>query len=166
MASKVQRSPRWFSLISGKRLASKGVAPSRRAASTSWLSGTNRNSASGSMKRRISQGQATRSTFTFCRVIHRMVLPLNLFQGLVQTFSQLHSAFQQFLVAKLLPRPALHDLLDSKALFPAKLLIKQVSVVDDLTHYTHPLVVNSKGFRQRFERAILPTVPESSLVHI
>lgn len=32
----------------------------------------NTNSASGSMKRRISHGQATRSTFTFSRVTHRM----------------------------------------------------------------------------------------------
>src|SRR5439155_22400024 len=49
---------------------SKGVAPSRWATSNTLSSGTNRNSAWGSMNLRMSQGQATRSTFTLSRVTH------------------------------------------------------------------------------------------------
>src|SRR5437773_10171615 len=70
IASKLQRGPRWFSLISANRGASKGMAFSRLAAASSSFSSTNKNSAWGSTKRRISQGQATRSTLMFLRVIH------------------------------------------------------------------------------------------------
>src|SRR6266849_941909 len=73
MASNVQHSPRWFSFTSANRVASKGIASSFRAVSRSWSSGTKRNSACGSTKRRMSQGQATRSTLTLLRVIHFMV---------------------------------------------------------------------------------------------
>src|SRR5881396_7232 len=52
--------------------ASKGIAPSWFAFSTRSLSSTNKNSAWGSTNRLISQGQATRSTFTSLRVIHFM----------------------------------------------------------------------------------------------
>src|SRR6266481_938632 len=86
MASNVQRSPRWFSFTSANRVASKGIASFVRAVSRSWSSGTKRNSAFGSTKRRMSQGQATRSTLTLLRVIHFMV---GLFLGdwlLIQRF--------------------------------------------------------------------------------
>src|SRR5229473_3932344 len=73
MASNVQRSPRWFSFTSPNRVASKGIASSLRAVSRSWSSGTKTNSACASMKRRMSQGQATRSTLTLLRVIHFML---------------------------------------------------------------------------------------------
>src|SRR5712692_9602883 len=73
MASNVQHSPRWFSFTSANRVASKGIASSFRAVSRSWSSDTKRNSALGSTKRRISQGQATRSTLTLLRVIHFML---------------------------------------------------------------------------------------------
>src|SRR5712664_3231379 len=73
MASNVQRSPRWFSFTSGNLFASKGIASSFRPVSRSWSSGTKRNSACGSMKLRMSQGQATRSTLTLLRVIHFML---------------------------------------------------------------------------------------------
>src|SRR5215510_14825530 len=52
---------------------SYGVAASRLATSMTWSAGTNKNSACGSMNFRISQGQATRSTLTFSRVIHFMM---------------------------------------------------------------------------------------------
>src|SRR5262249_14933902 len=48
------------------------MAPSRLATSITLSSGTNRNSACGSMNLRMSHGQATRSTFTRSRVIHFM----------------------------------------------------------------------------------------------
>src|SRR5216684_3153440 len=73
MASNVQRSPRWFSCTSANRVASKGIASSFRAVSRSLSSGTKRNSACESTKRRMSQGQATRSTLTLLRVIHFML---------------------------------------------------------------------------------------------
>src|SRR5215475_2779032 len=50
--------------------ASKGTASCCFASSNKSFSSTNRNSACGSTKRLISQGQATRSTFTSLRVIH------------------------------------------------------------------------------------------------
>src|SRR5215470_14175895 len=70
MASKVQRGPRWFSLIASILGASNGIASCSFACSSRSFSSTNRNSACGSTKRLISQGQATRSTFTSLRVIH------------------------------------------------------------------------------------------------
>src|SRR5437667_12615494 len=56
----------------GTEGASKGVAPCRFDSSSSSFSSTNRNSASEATNRLISQGQATRSTFTSLRVIHFM----------------------------------------------------------------------------------------------
>src|SRR5262249_8008280 len=70
IASKVHRSPRWFSLITSILGASNGVAPCRFASSSKSLSSTNKNSALGSMNFLINQGQATRSTLTSLRVIH------------------------------------------------------------------------------------------------
>src|ERR1700756_1512974 len=48
------------------------MAPSRSETSITWSVGTNRNSASLSTNFLISQGQATRSTLTYSRVIHFM----------------------------------------------------------------------------------------------
>src|ERR1700680_2507161 len=166
MASKVQRSSRWFSCTSGNRVASEGVAPSRRAVSRSWSSDTKRNSACGSINRRMSQGQATRSTLAFCRVIHLIDSPLDFSQGLVEPFSQLYAAFKQFLIAEVLPCPPFHHFIDAKTFFAAKFLVEQVGVVNDLSHHTDPLVTDSKRFREGFKRTVLTTVPETSLVHV
>src|SRR6266446_5212417 len=73
IASKLQREPRWLSFTASIRGASKGTASWSFACSTKSFSSTNRNSACGSTKRLISQGQATRSTFTSLRVIHFIV---------------------------------------------------------------------------------------------
>src|SRR5215472_16213030 len=70
MASKVQRGPRWFSLIASILGASNGIASCSFACSSKAFSSTNTNSACGSTNRRISHGQATRSTLTSFRVIH------------------------------------------------------------------------------------------------
>src|SRR5438874_12487903 len=70
--SKVHRGPRWLSLIASILGASKGVALCRFDSSSRSFSSTNKNSACGSTNRLISQGQATRSTFTSLRVIHFM----------------------------------------------------------------------------------------------
>src|SRR5262249_45281919 len=51
---------------------SKGTAPSLWAVSSTWSAGTNRNSASESTNFLMSQGQATRSTFTRSLVTHFM----------------------------------------------------------------------------------------------
>src|SRR5213079_2533375 len=72
MASKVHRVPRWLSFIASSFGASKGIASCILACSTRSFSSTNKNSAWGSTNRLISQGQATRSTFTSLRVIHFM----------------------------------------------------------------------------------------------
>src|ERR1700730_15846269 len=151
MASKVQRSPRWFSLTSGNRVASKGVAPSWRDIWRSWSSDTKRNSACGSINRRMSQGQATRSTLAFCRVIHFIDLPLNVSQGLIETLSQLHSALQQFLVAHVLPRPPFHHFIDAKTFLPTKLLTETDRGVHDLSQHTRPLIADSECLRERFK---------------
>ena len=60
MTSKVQRSPRWLQTTPS---TSNGVAPNRSATPSTSAGATNRNTALGSTKRRISQGQAMRSTF-------------------------------------------------------------------------------------------------------
>src|SRR5215467_93443 len=73
IASNEHLSPRWFSLISGIRGASYGIAFMLSASRKSTLSSTKMNSASLSTKRRISQGQATRSTLIFFLVIHFMI---------------------------------------------------------------------------------------------
>src|SRR6266581_1291845 len=72
IASKVHRGPRWLSFMASILGASKGIAASCFAFSTRSFSLTNKNSASGSMNRLISQGQATRSTLMSLRVIHFM----------------------------------------------------------------------------------------------
>src|SRR5437667_6111008 len=51
---------------------SNGVASSSAALARTWLAGTKINWASGSMNFLMSHGHATRSTFTFSRVIHFM----------------------------------------------------------------------------------------------
>src|SRR5262245_13760323 len=56
---------------------SYGAAPSRSAVAITSSAGTNRNSASGSMNRRISQGQATRSTLASPRVTHFIGTPVS-----------------------------------------------------------------------------------------
>src|SRR5438046_4239664 len=72
IASNVQHSPRWLSLTSDNRGASKGMAFSFLAVASSSSSATNVNCAAGSTKRRISQRQVTRSTLMLRRVIHFM----------------------------------------------------------------------------------------------
>src|SRR5581483_6304265 len=70
MASKVQRGSRWLSWIASILGASNGTASYSFACSSKTFSSTNRNSACGSTNRRISHGQATRSTLMSFRVIH------------------------------------------------------------------------------------------------
>ena len=71
MVSKVQVSPRWLQKTFSM---SNGAPPKRSATSMTSDGATNRNRAQGSMKRRISQGQAIRSIFGRARVTHT-VLP-------------------------------------------------------------------------------------------
>src|SRR5207302_7534532 len=52
-----------------------GPGASRRATSRTWSAGTNRNVGSGSMNRRMSHGQAIRSTRAFSRVTHFIAAP-------------------------------------------------------------------------------------------
>src|ERR1700757_1026634 len=70
IASKLHREPRWVSFTAAIFGASKGVASCTLACSNSSPSSTKKNRACRSTKRLINQGQATRSTFTFLRVIH------------------------------------------------------------------------------------------------
>src|SRR2546429_9099009 len=75
IASKLHSSPWCPSSASGM---SYGVAPSRSATDSTWSLGAYKNSALGSTKRLISQGQAMRSTLGRSRVTHFIVglLPL------------------------------------------------------------------------------------------
>jgi hypothetical protein len=66
-ASKLQSGPSWVSSTPG---TSKGTAPCSRVARRTSAVGTYRVWASGSMKRRISQGQAMRSILRRSRVTH------------------------------------------------------------------------------------------------
>ena len=65
MTSKVQSSPRW---LQNTFSMSKGAASKRSPTATTSDGATNRNTALGSTKRRISQGQAMRSTLGRARV--------------------------------------------------------------------------------------------------
>src|SRR5450755_2410087 len=103
--------------------------------------------------------------FTFTVVLLEIVA-IFLAKRLEQAFRQLNSPLQKLAVADALFCPALHHFIDAEALFPAKLLIKQVRVVDDLTHHPRTLVADPKDFHQRFKGAILTAVPKSSLVHV
>src|ERR1700682_4945404 len=107
------------------------------------------------MNRRISQGQATRSTFTFCLVIHLMASPCSSLQGLIEALSQQHSAFKQFFVTQPLSCPPFHDFINSKTLFLAKLFIEQVCVVDDLTHHDDSLVTDLECFGESLKGTVL-----------
>src|SRR2546430_1328508 len=68
-ASKLQSGPAWLSSTRGM---SKGTAPSRWATASTCEAGTYRISASESMNRLISHGQASRSIFGRSRVTHFM----------------------------------------------------------------------------------------------
>src|SRR5262245_22992275 len=59
---------------------SNGVAPNSRALAVTWFTGTKMNSASRSTNFLMSHGQATRSTFTFSRIIHFMAFPCSVFE--------------------------------------------------------------------------------------
>ena len=65
ITSKVQSSPRW---LQNTFSISNGTALKRSPTATTSEGATNRNTAFGSMKRRISQGQAMRSIFGRARV--------------------------------------------------------------------------------------------------
>jgi hypothetical protein len=65
ITSNVQVSPRW---LQNTPSTSKGVAAYRSATPSTSAGATNRNTARGSMKRRISHGQAMRSTLGRARV--------------------------------------------------------------------------------------------------
>jgi hypothetical protein len=65
MVSKVQASPRWLQNTSSM---SNGLALKCSATPLTSAGATNRNTAAGSMKRRISHGQAIRSTLGRARV--------------------------------------------------------------------------------------------------
>ena len=65
ITSKVQASPRW---LQNTPSMSNGVAPNCSATAATSDGATNRNTAAGSTKRRISQGQAMRSIFGRVRV--------------------------------------------------------------------------------------------------
>ncbi len=67
-ASKLQRSCRWLKRTPSM---SKGVAANRSATAATSEGATNRNCAAGSMKRRISQGQAIRSILGRWRVTQK-----------------------------------------------------------------------------------------------
>ena len=67
MVSNVQPSARWLQNVSSM---SNGAALKRSATAATSDGATNRNTASGSTKRRISQGQAMRSTLGRARVTH------------------------------------------------------------------------------------------------
>src|SRR5262245_25648881 len=54
---------------------------------STWSTGTNRNSASGSTKVRISQGHATRSTFTLARVTHFIGSSVDLIGGAISSWT-------------------------------------------------------------------------------
>src|SRR3974377_973122 len=100
------------------------MAPSCRALSRSSSSGHKKNSARGSMNRLMSQGQATRSTLTFCLVIHRMASPLG--QRLVQAFCKLHPALEEFRITHVLSCPPFHHLIDAETFSPSELLVEQI----------------------------------------
>src|SRR5262249_32546718 len=109
------------------------MAPSWRALSRSSPSGTNKNSAPGSMNRLMSQGQATRSTLTFCLVIHRMGSPLG--QRFVQAFRQLHSTFEEFRITHVLSCPPFHHFIDAETFLASELLVEQIRVMNDFSHH-------------------------------
>src|ERR1700733_607570 len=85
---------------------------------------------------------------------------------LIETFGKLDSSREQFVIAQTLPCPSLHNFIDAKPFFAAKLLVQQVRVVNNFRNHPHPLVSNAEGFRQRFKRAVFAPMAESSFVHV
>src|SRR5258706_10689737 len=99
---------------------SNGVALSSAARDATSLAGTNRNSASGSTNFLISHGHATRSTFTFSRVIHFIT---SFPQLLVQSFKAFDSFSQKLPIANPGPGPAGQNCVDPNALRSLKFLV-------------------------------------------
>src|ERR1700683_3730536 len=88
------------------------------------------------------------SLFVFCHPYP--ALP----KRLIETFGKLDSSREQFVIAQTLPCPSLHNFIDAKPFFAAKLLVQQVRIVNNVGNPPHPLVSNAEGFRQRFKRAV------------
>src|SRR3984957_6355315 len=85
---------------------------------------------------------------------------------LIETFGKLDSSREQFVIVQTLPCPSLHNFIDAKAFFAAKLLVQRVRVVHNFGNHPHPLVSNAEGFYQGFKGAVLAPMAESSLVHV
>src|SRR5882762_2316643 len=133
-ASKLQRGPSWDSSTPS---TSNGMAPVSRATRATSSGDTNRNSASLSMKRSISQGHAIRSILGRSRVTHFILTSRESSYALlakerVQVVQHRGSAFYScVIVAVRLDDPA-DESRNSRGLGPIELLVLAVNVVDCL----------------------------------
>src|SRR5207253_1112117 len=65
----------------------------------------------------------------------------------------------KFLIAEAFSGPTLHHFVDSETLFPAKLLVEEVRIVNNLRHHQHLLVANVKRLDQRLKSTVLTPQP-------
>src|SRR6266481_2201617 len=93
----------------------------------------------------------------------RLLLNL-LSRRVVESFDQLHPAFQKFVVRDSLLRPALQDFVDSIAFFAAETVVQEVRVMNDLSDYANAWISDVKLLCQGFKGAVLAAMSEPLFV--
>ncbi len=111
----------------------------------------------------MSQGQATRSTFAFLRVIHFMGHLLSVCYGLIKTFNQINTPFQQALIRNALLCPTNQHPVESFSFRAAELAVLKISVMDDLGQNHDLRIADGKFLSESLKRAILSATDASPL---
>src|SRR6516164_3218258 len=78
-----------------------------------------------------------------------------LFERVIQTFHQLHSALQKFWVRYSLPGPTLQYAVYAEAFLAAEFLVGQVGIMNDFGNHFHRSLSDSEVFLERFESTVV-----------
>src|SRR5439155_21274658 len=177
-ASKLQRGP---SCDSSTPSTSKGIAPVSCATRATSLGGTNRNSASLSIKRSMSHGHAIRSIFGLSLVTHFIVTSTSelsavrsrrsLFRSLaaecsVQIVEQGRPLFDAIFVVRTERGDPRDHSCEPRSFFTAKLGVFTIDVVDYLGNLTERAVVRNELGDECLEAACVTHVRVLRLEHV
>src|SRR5262249_33521144 len=140
---------------------SNGMAPVRSAVGITSAAGTNRNSAWGSTKRRMSQGQATRSTCAFSRVIHFTSVSFRgaggngglVAERVVQAVEPRRALVDAGLVRQARDRQAEDHAVESRGFGTAVAAVLEVQVVHDLGDRRERRIPQPEAADEHLERA-------------
>src|SRR6266404_6151883 len=167
-ASKLQRGPSWDSSTPS---TSNGTAPISRATRDTSSGDTNRNSASLSMKRSISQGHAIRSILGRSRVTH--FIPTSserscalLAKERVQIVQHRGSAFYSCVIVVVCLDDPADESRDPGSLGAIELLVLAVDVVHDFADRAECHASQTELANKRLKRAVLSDVRVFGIEHV